>query len=241
MTPFATIGMPEVRAHIRLPEDIKSSAVKFSEGEYLHALVRENGFRKTLETGFGLGLSAASIMTASRARHVAIDPFQSNYDDCGLKNLERLGLTPNLEFHADYSHCVLPRLLEAGRTFEFIFIDGDHKFDGQFVDFHYASMLIEERGFIVLHDTWMRSTSYLVDYVRRNRRDFEYVPQALRNIAVFRKSGADRRDWMHFEGFGGGPKSYLTHKAIEAMHRQPDSLLNKAAVRLKALLKLSWS
>jgi len=238
---MTTIGMPEVRASIQLPEGIRSSAVKFSEGEYLHELVRANGFRRTLETGFGLGVSAASIMTASRARHVAIDPFQRDYDDCGLKNLERLGLTPNLEFHAEYSHSVLPRLLAQGRTFEFIFIDGDHKFDGQFVDFYFAASLIEEGGFIVLHDTWMRGTSYLVNYARANRRDLEPVPQSLRNIAVFRKRGADRRGWMHFEGFGGTPRSWIAHKVNQRLHAQPDSFLRKAAVRVKDALKLSWS
>ena len=241
MTTSTTIGMHEVKAGIRLPENIKSSAVRFSEGEYLHQLVRRNGFERTLETGFGLGLSAASIMTASRSRHVAIDPFQADYDSCGLKNIERLGLSPRLEFHADYSHSVLPQLLKQGRTFQFIFIDGDHKFDGQFVDFYYAASLVEEGGLVVLHDTWMRGTSYLVSYVRSNRKDFRYIPQGLRNIAVFGKSGADRRDWMHFEGFGGSAKSYFTHKAIQQMHRQEDSLLRKLALRVKERLKLSWS
>lgn len=241
MTTSTTIGMREVKAGIRLPENIKSSAVKFSEGEYLHELVRTNGFRRTLETGLGLGLSAASIMTASQHRHVAIDPFQANYGSCGLNNIERLGLSANLEFHADYSHSVLPRLLNQGRTFEFIFIDGDHKFDGQFVDFYYAASLIEQGGLVLLHDTWMRGTSYLISYVRGNREDFEYVPQPLRNIAVFRKTGADRRDWMHFEGFGGTPKSYFTHKAIQRMHLEKDSVLKKAAVWVKDTLKLSWS
>ncbi len=238
---MTTIGMPEVRSGIQLPEGIRDSAVKFSEGEYLHQLVRANGFAKTLETGFGLGVSAASIMTASPGRHVVIDPFQADYDHCGLKNLERLGLTERLEFYPDYSHSVLPHLLRQGRTFEFIFIDGDHKFDGQFVDFYYAASLIEEGGFVVLHDTWMRGTSYLVNYVRANRNDFEPVAQSLRNIAVFRKRGVDRRGWMHFEGFGGTPRAWLAHKINQQLHAQPHSFLRKAAVRVKDALKLSWS
>jgi predicted O-methyltransferase YrrM len=231
------IGIDELPMHVELPEAIRSSAVKFSEGEYLHHLVKEHGFSKTLETGFGLGLSAAAIMTASQSRHVAIDPFQSNYDRCGLKNIERLGLTERLEFYADYSHSVLPQLLKEGRSFEFVFIDGDHKFDGQFLDFYYAALLIEQNGFIVLHDTWMRGTAYLINYVRTNRKDFQPVPQRLRNIAVFRKTGIDQRDWMHFEGFGGTPKSYVTHKIIRKTHLEQDSLLKRTALRIKDLLK----
>lgn len=231
------IGIEDVRRNIELPDDIRSSAVKFSEAEYLHRLVKDNGLRRTLETGFGLGLSAAAIITASQARHVAIDPFQAHYGNCGLANIERLGLESHLELHADYSHSVLPRLLGEGRRFEFIFIDGDHKFDGQFVDFYFASLLIEEGGFVVLHDTWMRGTAYLTSYVRANRKDFEYVPQGLRNMAVFRKAGEDRRDWMHFAGFGGTPKSYVTHSVIRRMHERRDSMLGRAAVRVRALLK----
>jgi len=236
-----TIGMNEVKANFSLPENIRSSAVKFSEGEYLHELVRAHGFTRTLETGLGLGLSAASIMTASKARHVAIDPFQSDYDDCGLKNLRRIGLVQDLEFYADYSHSVLPRLLDEGRRFQFIFIDGDHKFDGQFVDFYYAAALVEAGGLVVLHDTWMRGTSYMTSYIRRNRPDFEPVPQGLRNMAVFRKCSVDRRDWLHFEGFGGSTRSYVTHQVIRQMHLRQDSALKRALLRVKNALKLSWS
>jgi predicted O-methyltransferase YrrM len=231
------IGIEDIKKGIELPDNIKSSAVKFSEGKYLHDLIKKNNFKKTLETGFGLGLSAASIITASQSKHVGIDPFQSNYDNYGLKNIEKLGLKDHLEFYADYSHSVLPKLLKEGRTFDFIFIDGDHKFDGQFVDFYYAGLLIDENGFIVLHDTWMRSTTYLVNYIKKNRSDFQLVTQDLRNIAVFKKVGVDKRDWVHFEGFGGSSKSYVTHKVIQKIHEEEDSFLKKTAIKVKNILK----
>lgn len=231
------IGIEDIKNKIDLPDNIKSSAVKFSEGEYLHKLIKQNNFKKTLETGFGLGLSAASIITASQSKHVGIDPFQVNYDNYGLKNIEKLGLTPNLEFYAEYSHSALPKLLNEKRTFDFIFIDGDHKFDGQFVDFYYAALMIEKNGFIVLHDTWMRSTTYLVNYIKKNRKDFEYIPQELRNIAVFKKTNDDKRDWLHFEGFGGSSKSFVTHKVIQKIHQEEDSFVKKTAIKLKNILK----
>jgi predicted O-methyltransferase YrrM len=231
------IAIDAIQGNLELPEKLKSSAIKFSEGQYLHDLVRKNNFKKTLETGLGLGLSAASIITASQSRHVAIDPFQPDYENCGLRNIEKLGLAGDLEFHADFSHSVLPRLLDEKRTFEFIFIDGNHKFDGQFVDFYYASLLIEKNGIIVLHDTWMRPTTYLINYIKTNRKDFQCVPQGLRNIAAFRKTGIDERDWMHFEGFGGTSRSYVTHKVIQTTHMQEDTLLKKTAVKLKGILR----
>ena len=55
----------DIKTTVDLPDDIKSSAVKFSEGEFLHNIIKKNNFKKTLETGFGLGLSACHIITAT--------------------------------------------------------------------------------------------------------------------------------------------------------------------------------
>ncbi|MFO0321746.1 MAG: O-methyltransferase [Bacteroidota bacterium] len=231
------ISLEEIKKNIELPSTIKSSAIKFSEGEYIHRLIKQNNFKKTLETGFGLGLSASYIISASQSNHLGIDPFQIHYNNCGLKNIEKLGLTKNLEFYADHSHNILPKLLNEKRTFDFIFIDGDHKFDGQFIDFYYAGLMIEKNGFIVLHDTWMRSTTYLLNYVKKNRKDFQYIPQKLRNLAVFKKVGIDERDWFHFEGFGGTSESYLKHKMVQKISEDNDSMIKSAAIKVKDILK----
>jgi hypothetical protein len=63
------------------------------------------------------------------------------------------------------------------------------------------------------------------------------MPQSLRNIAVFRKTGEDKRDWMHFEGFGGSSKSFVTHKVIQKIHEEEDSFLKKTAIKVKNILK----
>ena len=82
----------------------------------------------------------------------------------------------------------------------------------------------------------MRGTDYLIDFVRGNRKDFAYVPQAPRNMAVFSKVGRDQRDWMHFQGFGGSSKSYLTHALIRRMHLEHDSFFVRTARRVRDLL-----
>lgn len=230
------VVLEDIKKTVDLPDDIKSSAVKFSEGEYLYNIIKQNNFKKTLETGFGLGLSACHIITATNSMHVGIDPFQINYHNCGLKNVEKLGLKNNLEFYADYSHNVLPKLLNEKRKFDFIFIDGDHKYDGQFIDFYYADLLLEQNGNIVLHDTWMRSTAYLVNYIKTNRKDYTCVNQDLRNIAVFKKTGTDNRDWLYFKGFGTS-KSLITHKTIAWLHNTNDSFMKRMVMKIKDILK----
>lgn len=184
-----------------IPKEDEATAVDDARGYFLYELIREHGLRRTLEIGFAYGKSGAYIMSATRSRHVAIDPWQASFDDRGLKNIEKLGLGAELVLHRDYSHAVLPALLKAGERFDFVFIDGDHKFDSIFVDFYYADLLLERGGFIVLDDTWMRSTSLVASFVASNRRDYRQHAAAAQNVAVFQKVGTDHRDWAHFREF----------------------------------------
>ena len=148
--------------------------------------------------GFGYARSAAYIMSATGSPHVAMDPFQASYNHLGLKNAERLGLLPLLDFRHDYSHNALPQLVRENRRFDFIFIDGDHKYDGILVDFYYSDLLMEHGGYVLLHDTWMRSTQLVTSFIRRNKRNYRSVKTPLRNLALFQKQGEDTRTWMHF-------------------------------------------
>jgi len=136
-----------------LPAKQAVSAIRDAEARFLYRLVREQQLCRTLEVGFAYAKSGAYIMAASGSPHVAIDPFQSAFDDVGLQNIERLGLSSQLEFHRDYSHSVLPELLRAGRTFDLAFIDGGHRFDEIFVDVYYADLLLAQGGYLLLHDT----------------------------------------------------------------------------------------
>jgi hypothetical protein len=62
-----------------------------------------------------------------------IDPNQATrFAGCGLQFLDEAGLTDLVEFHAEESQLVLPRLLGEGRSFGLAFVDGDHRFDGVF-------------------------------------------------------------------------------------------------------------
>jgi predicted O-methyltransferase YrrM len=199
-----------------LPAKQAASAIKDAEAKFLYRLVSEQRLRRTLEVGFAYAKSAAYIMAASASAHVAIDPFQAAFDDTGLENIERLGLSGYLEFHRDHSHLVLPELLRAGRTFDLAFIDGGHRYDEIFVDVYYADLMLEQDGYILLHDTWMRSTCLVESYLRRNRRDYEPIPTGLKNLALLRKTGQDSRSWRHFKEFYT-LKSLITHRVVSLL------------------------
>lgn len=195
--------MKDIYDQLEVPEKEREIAVSRREGEYLYELVKEYGFTKTLETGLAFGFSAAYIISASQSLHVAIDPHAKDRQNKGLsfKNLRKLGLDNFLEHKAELSHVALPKLLSEGRKFDFIFIDADHKFDGVFLDWYYADLLLERNGLIVFDDTWMRSIQTLAAFIRANRVDYREDKSREKNFYIFEKVGTDKRNWDHFEEF----------------------------------------
>lgn len=155
----------------------------------IHNLVHENMFEKTLEVGLGLGGSAASILSACQGVHVAMDPFQKKiYANRGIANLSAADLANRLEFYEDFSAFVLPKLYFQDRRFDFIYIDGDHKFDAALTDFFYASLLLELDGALLIDDTWMPAVATVVSYIETNLADiFERLPDPYLHGSLFVK------------------------------------------------------
>jgi predicted O-methyltransferase YrrM len=195
---------------LEVPVQYAGTAVSRSEAQFIHDFLVQAKPRATLEVGMGFGFSAVHILAATGATHHAMDPFQHEYENLGLKNVERQGLAGNMVFHPDYSHAVLPRLLREGVKVDFAFIDGGHRFDDIFLDFYYAELLLNDGGHILLHDAWMRSTQTVASWVKRNKKNFIRVPTPEKNLILFRKRGEDDRAWNHFRGFGTW-KSLIRH------------------------------
>ncbi len=226
----------EINGILDIPEWDKASPVKTEEAKFLYDFIKEKGIKKTLEIGFAFGKSASHIMAASEAEHIAIDPFQSNYKDFGLKNLEKLKMKDLLKFYPDYSHNVLPKLANEDLKFEFIFIDGDHKFDGIFVDFYYSDLIIEDKGYLLFHDTWMRSTRLVEQFIKKNRSDYKHVPTSLRNFSLFQKISKDYRDGMYFREFYTF-KSFIIHPVIVWLTNGKKNIFKSAIYKLKEIIK----
>lgn len=203
--------MNSIHQKLTIPEWNQSTSVKESEAEFIYNLIKEKNLKTTLEVGFAYGRSAAHIMSATQSRHIAIDPFQENYENLGLKNIQNIGLGENLIFEHDFSHNVLPKLHNQKKTFDFIFIDGSHQFDGVFVDFYYADLMLEKGGYVLFHDTWMRGIQLTCSFIRNDRKDYKPINTSLRNLALFQKTGEDNRSWLHF-------REFYTFKSIVAHH-----------------------
>ena len=136
-----------------------------------------------------------------------------------------------LDFRPDFSHNILPELLKQNRKFEFIFIDGDHKFDGIFIDYYYAELLLENGGYLLLHDTWMRSTRLVEKFILKNKVNFKHIKTPFRNLSLFIKLEDDQRDGMFFKEFYTF-KSLFRHYATMWFNSNKDSWLKRSLIKI---------
>lgn len=229
----------EINELLEIPDWDKASPVKTEEAEFLYNFVLKNNLKETMEIGFAFAKSASHIMAASESRHIAIDPFQDNYKSYGLKNLEKLNLRDKLTFYPDFSHNVLPKFALDKHEFDFIFIDGDHKFDGIFVDFYYSDLVLKKNGYVLFHDTWMRSTRLVESFIKKNRKDYQQIPTPLRNFSLFQKVGTDNRNGMYFKEFYT-LRSIFIHPIIIWLTNGERGFLKSVVFGLKEFVKKFW-
>jgi len=203
-----------------MPPGDRQTSIRTTEAEFLCAFLRERRITRTLEVGFAYGYSAASIISATASKHVVIDPHPERYQDLGAKNLAALGFADLYELRKASSHVALPALVQEGRMFQFIFIDGGHKFDQIFVDWYYSDLLLENGGYVVFHDSWMRSTQVVTEFVRTNRSNYKEVSIPLKSLVVFEKiAESDNRTWDHFREFNTPSLSRLYSNAHNRLKR----------------------
>jgi len=174
-----------------------------TKGAELNRLVRENGTKDSLEIGLAYGFSTIWIMDglSSDGHHIALDPFQSSlWKGVGQTQAQRLP-GKRFELLEDYSIHALSDFIRAGKRFDFIFIDGNHRFDDVLVDFYLSDQALKVGGLMVLDDMWMASIRTVAAFVVANRA-YQVVRQASPGIFAMRKLKDDDRSWRHFRPFG---------------------------------------
>lgn len=190
-------------APVAIPEPERAALRSWIVREQAHA---------TVEVGLGYGSSALAICEglletgAGDVRHVAIDPHQtSRFSDCGLQILEDAGLAAMIELHREESQIALPRLLSEGRRFDLGFVDGDHRFDGVFLDLVYLGRLVRGGGVVFVDDYQLPSVAHATSFCLANlawqieeesRVDEDHNWVVLRTPRV-----AVERAWNHFVSF----------------------------------------
>ena len=187
-------------------------AASAAEGEALREWVLREEATQTIEIGLGYGISALHVCEGllgnadPKARHVVIDPYQARrFSDCGLQCLDEAGVAELVEHHAEESQIALPRFLGEGRSFDFAFVDGNHRFDGVFVDLFYLGRLVLPKGIIFLDDYQLpgvaRAASFFVSNLGWALEEVSAADD-LHQWAVLRTSAVpDARPFDHYVDF----------------------------------------
>jgi len=149
-------------------------AITATEGKVLRDWIIKEQAVNTIEIGLAYGISSLYIcegllMNAhERVRHVAVDPYQTGFRNCGLQLLKEAGVSALLEFHAEESQILLPSFLSEGRRFDFAFVDGSHLFERVFLDLIYLGRLVNPGGIIFVDDYQLPAIARSVSFCTTN-------------------------------------------------------------------------
>ncbi len=150
-------------------------AASAAEGQALEDWVTRVGATRTIEIGLGYGISALFVCEGLlrngdvTAQHVVIDPHQATrFANCGLQVLDEAGVLEMVEHHREESQIVLPRLVGEGRTFDLAFVDGNHRFDGVFLNLIYLGRLVRPGGIVVVDDSQLPAVARAVSFCLTN-------------------------------------------------------------------------
>ena len=150
-------------------------AASATEGEALRKWVLGEGSTQTIEIGLGYGISALHVCEGllanadPTARHVVIDPYQATrFSNCGLQFLDEAGVAELVEHHTEESQIALPRFLSEGRSFHLAFVDGNHRFDGVFLDLVFLGQLVRAGGIVFVDDYQLPAIARAVSFCLTN-------------------------------------------------------------------------
>jgi predicted O-methyltransferase YrrM len=176
------------------------------QGMWIYETCRRLKPKRSLEIGLAYGFSTIYILAAidqvGAGHHTALDPFQKeSWHGVGALQAKHLGMEPFFEMLEEFSVVSLARFATQKDEFEFIYIDGNHRFDDVLVDFTLAAQVCPVGGNILLDDMWMPSVQTVVSWIRSNRKDFREISTPIDNLAHFERVGKDTRAWEHFVQF----------------------------------------
>ena len=173
-TDTALIQLRSVIARISNDGNTTPVSVTATEGNVLRDWVIREKASKSIEIGLAYGVSALYIcegllvVDGENSRHLVIDPLQTGFKNHGLNLLNEAGVGDLIEFHAEESQLLLPRLISTNRTFDFAFVDGSHLFERVFLDLVYLGRLVRAGCVIFVDDYQLPAIARAVSFCLTN-------------------------------------------------------------------------
>lgn len=180
--------------------------------------------QRSLEIGLAYGFSTIYILAAidqvGAGYHISIDPFQtSSWHRVGAYQAKHLNMESSFELREEFPVTAFAQFATQQTQFDFIFVDGSHRFDDALMDFTLAASVCPIGGNIILDDMWMPSIQAVASWIRLDRKDFREVLTPFSEIAHFERVARDDRSWDHFVPFGSKPSTLRERLLRRIKHR----------------------
>lgn len=149
-----------------------SSSISRAQGHAIRDLIASDaGVLRTMEIGCAQGVSSLFICEALKGRaggrHTIVDPFQEkDWHNAGRVALAREG-HDNFDFIEELSEIALPAMVREGRSFDMIFVDGNHMLEHAMIDMVFATKLLRVGGYLIVDDTDMPPVAKALRYVEQ--------------------------------------------------------------------------
>jgi predicted O-methyltransferase YrrM len=201
---------PQSTADGSLSHIDKDTRISAEQGIWMYELYLRSRPNASLEIGMAYGFSTLFLLAAlaknANGTHTAIDPFQSSsWQGVGIEKVRQVNGAEKFRLIEDFGTNVATDLARRKTRFDFIFIDGNHRYDDVMVDFTLFAPMLNKGEYILLDDMWMSSVRTTVAFVQTNRQDFKQI-MSPPNTALFERIGDGVRSWDHFIPFSVAQK-----------------------------------
>ncbi len=137
------------------------------EGEYIKEKIIHYRSKKCLEIGFDYALTSVFILSIPNTILISIDPYQKRkWNNYGKKIIKHLNLQDRHKLIEDYPLIGLPKLLKY--KFDFIYLNGNNRFDELIIYFFYAIKLMDINGIIIITNALTVSSQKFIKFVDNN-------------------------------------------------------------------------
>lgn len=141
--------------------------------EFIQDLVQEAQPENSLEIGLAYGISTLAILEALQKgnkpfHHTVVDPYQKDWKNIGLLNIERAGFSQYVTYESRFSDQVLPDLYKDNSRVQFVYIDSTKVLDVLMTDVYFVTKILDTGGILVLDDCGFPGIRTLVRFLSRH-------------------------------------------------------------------------
>lgn len=156
-----------------------------TQGQYIYDFLIKNNCTNVLELGFLHGVSSLYIAGAMQDNGGKLTTIDHKSARKRNPNIETLLKNANLESYVNYYYepksytWRMMRFLQEGKvgTFDFVYIDGSHTWDGAGYDFYLASKLLKKNGWILFDDILLTYENTQPNWKSKMPNDMFVLPQ----------------------------------------------------------------